>query len=323
VYIELFPVRVKTLAAFSGLDPWNGLAPAEFTIEAHLLGPKNPVRAPRDTGGPYILGIRSELDGEMHMMPESLSELWQTGKAPAEALPGLLHGIEPRLSKQDFRFCLRAKWHIWILGFYSAVALAAWLWGASQLAAASRDVDARLLQDPRFLSGQEWLTSPMKAMQPVILVVPALEGSRTLSRPVRFPPGIVGGRAGQPDTLAWVKAVEGRRLVLINGAFARSIRAPQSAVLGFALRRSDLSLPESTLDELRASLPGLTTDLVMCLGWAAVPPDDAAVIFGIVGIVIGAIALAFGLLVFSVIRRRQLRRRRQMAEILAALGQGA
>jgi len=186
VYIELFPVRVKTLAAFSGLDPWNELAPAEFTIEAHLLGPKNPVRAPRDTGGPYILGLRSELDGETHIMPESLSELWNTGKAPAEALPGLLHGIGPRLRKQDFRSYLRAKWHIWILGFYSAVALAAWLWSASQFSAASRK-------------------------------------------------------------------------------------------------------------------------------------DDAAVIFGIV---IGAIALAPGLLVFSVIRRRQLRRRRQMAEILAALGQG-
>lgn len=93
-------MRVKTLAAFSAPDPWNEKAPAEFTIESHLLGPKNPVRAPRDTGGPYILGIRSGIDGETHIMPESLSELWNAGKAPAEALPGLLRGSEPRLRKQ-------------------------------------------------------------------------------------------------------------------------------------------------------------------------------------------------------------------------------
>lgn len=319
--VELFPVRVKTLAAFSALDPWNELAPAEFTIEAHLLGPKNPVRAPRDAGGPYILGIRSELDGETHIMPESLSEIWNTGKAPAEALPGLLHGIEPRLRKRDFSFCLRARWHIWILAFYSALALAVWLWSASQFAAAARKIDPRLQQAPRFLSTQEWLKSPMRAMQPVAFAVPALEGSRTLSKPVRFPPGIMGGGAGRPDTLAWVRAVEGRRLVLINGAFARYIHDPTSAVSGFAMRRGDLSLPESVLDELRTSLPDLRTDLVMCLGWTAMPKDETALPLAILGSVLGAIALAPGLIVYAVIRRRQVGRRRQMAEFMAALGQ--
>ena len=132
--VKLVPFRVKTLATFGAPDPWNNSAHADFTIEAHLLLAEHAVRAPRDIRPPYVLGLRSEIDGRTHFMPESLSELWNSGQAPAEALPRLLKGIEPSLNKGDFRFYLHAKRHIWILAVFGASALAAFLWANSPLA---------------------------------------------------------------------------------------------------------------------------------------------------------------------------------------------
>ena len=36
-------------------------------------------------------------------MPESLMELWRTKRVTTEALPDLLHRIEPQLARSDFR----------------------------------------------------------------------------------------------------------------------------------------------------------------------------------------------------------------------------
>jgi hypothetical protein len=314
--VKLVPFRVKTLATFAAPDPWNDSTPAEFTIEAHVLAGEHALRAPQDTGPPYVLGIRSEIDGETHIMPESLSELWNTSRAPSQALPRLLKGIEPSLAKGDLRFYLHARRHIWMLAICGAMALGAFLWAAVGFLRA-QPAAAQVQKPPRSLSAADWLQAPMEEMRPIITGGFALEGSRKLSSSTQPPPGFSDGSRGQPDTLAWLRAAEGRRLLLIGGRFTDSM-FQRTAMMGFAMRRSALSIPEPVLEDLRASLPGLNTGLIMCFGWRPARLDETFSPW--FGIAVGTPLLFCGLLVFIVIRRGQLRRHRQIKQLLAALG---
>ena len=57
----------------------------------------------------YLYGIRSEIDGAEHMLPEALVELWHTNRISAEALPRLLLQMQPTLKAWDYRPFLRNK----------------------------------------------------------------------------------------------------------------------------------------------------------------------------------------------------------------------
>jgi hypothetical protein len=61
----------------------------------------------------HVFSIRSEIDRADHFLPESLFELWRTGRIPPEALPRLLMAIEPRLKKSDYRAVLHDPWRPW------------------------------------------------------------------------------------------------------------------------------------------------------------------------------------------------------------------
>jgi len=313
--ITLVPARVKTLGSFPAPDPWNNQRPSDFTIEAHRLLPKNAAHAPRDTGPPYILGIRSEIDGAVHLMPESLSELWNTGRAPAEALPRLLHTIEPSLKNTDFRFYLHATRHLWMLGVCGLIALAAFIAVALQSAVSQPHITTQRLD----ISAEDWLKTPMQEMR-LIRSTSGLttEGSLRLTAPTRIP-GFAGGYSGKPDALAWVKAAEGRRLLLISGPLA-DFGVERLYLSGLALRRGAIGLPHSVLQDLRAKLPDLNTNLILCVGWYPNPTGRSVRLPPWFGIAIGVIVLAAALPVFIVIRSGQTRRRRQMDHLLALLG---
>lgn len=108
--IPLSPARVRTEASFTAEDPWNQNRRTAFTVEAYLLvipGTAPPVGAKPLSG--YLYGIRSELDGGEHMLPEALSELWRTNRLAAEALPRLLKQMQPKLKAWDYRPILHNK----------------------------------------------------------------------------------------------------------------------------------------------------------------------------------------------------------------------
>ena len=108
--IPLTPARVRTEASFTAEDPWNQNYRTAFTIEAYML--MFPGTAPAPGTKPlagYLYGIRSELDGREHMLPEALSELWRTNQITAEALPRLLKQMQPKLKAWDYRPILRNK----------------------------------------------------------------------------------------------------------------------------------------------------------------------------------------------------------------------
>jgi len=82
---EVPRTRVKTERSFTAEDPWNQNRPTVFTIEAYLMAAKGtmPRRRPsKRTLFPYFLGIRSEMDGVEHMLPESLAYLWRPPAGP-------------------------------------------------------------------------------------------------------------------------------------------------------------------------------------------------------------------------------------------------
>ena len=61
-----------------------------------------------------MFGIRSEIDGEERLLPESLSELWLTKRIPAESLPRLLCLMQPSLKKNDYRPILHNHTYLWL-----------------------------------------------------------------------------------------------------------------------------------------------------------------------------------------------------------------
>jgi hypothetical protein len=104
------PARVKTEGSFTAEDPWNQNQRTSFTIEAYILAPKGAKpKAGTTTVGTNLYGIRSEVDGVEHMLPESLAHLWRKNRIPAEALPRLLKEMGPMLKKTDFRFQVLTK----------------------------------------------------------------------------------------------------------------------------------------------------------------------------------------------------------------------
>jgi hypothetical protein len=113
---KLVPRRVRTEACFRAADPWNGGAPAEFSIETYYYVPEHVrvVTCPWRWGSTPIHGLRSGIDGVERFLPDALSHLWKIGKVAAEALPGLLREIEPDLAQTDFQPMLGAPMNQWM-----------------------------------------------------------------------------------------------------------------------------------------------------------------------------------------------------------------
>ena len=111
--IRLVPGCLRTLATFTAPDPWNQDRPTTFNIEEYVMVPEGAVRVV-DTGMTvHVFGLRSETDGADHVLPESLFELWRTGRIPPETLPRLLLAIQPKLKKSDYRAVLHDPWRPW------------------------------------------------------------------------------------------------------------------------------------------------------------------------------------------------------------------
>lgn len=109
---KLVRTRVRREDGFTASDPWNGNRRADFTIEVYKMLPPD---SPRGTGakdswvwGLPMFGIKSEIDGRQRMLPESLVELWQTHRIPAEALPRLLWQLQSSLKPDDYMPTLRS-----------------------------------------------------------------------------------------------------------------------------------------------------------------------------------------------------------------------
>src|SRR5262245_21861867 len=97
------PKKVQNLAHFTAADPWNGNQQTSFELDRCFDGGFVPDYAAFDDESlPQKYAIRSGLEQEHRVLPDSLASLWRSGKVPAERLPALLRGLEPNLTKSDY-----------------------------------------------------------------------------------------------------------------------------------------------------------------------------------------------------------------------------
>jgi hypothetical protein len=137
-FLVLTPVRTE--ARFTVNDPWNQDRSTPFVLEAYTLVSKG-VRPPAGRRESDRYGIRPEPDAvdrilveHSRMLPESLARLWLAGRIPAQALPRLLHEMEPTLKWSDRHTVVLTRAYT-ILQWYMTILCALWL-----LARITRDI---------------------------------------------------------------------------------------------------------------------------------------------------------------------------------------
>src|SRR6266566_2951862 len=119
------PIRLKVLRRFNGANPWQAGEAVEWSISLFRMVPEKFAVAqrwsqakPRETSpskiqndpGPTGRSLkRDEAVGletaqrDFHLVPHILFQLWRAGTVSEQALPRLLHGLEPHLGRVDFR----------------------------------------------------------------------------------------------------------------------------------------------------------------------------------------------------------------------------
>lgn len=119
----LVRVHQRTETSFRADDPWNGGASTDWNVDAFRWFGENLGGRGSAWSGYDIFALRSEIDGEVRFLPETLTVLWQQGRVPAAALPGLLAEESASLSRVDFAHFLHRRYGGRILAFLIATVL--------------------------------------------------------------------------------------------------------------------------------------------------------------------------------------------------------
>jgi hypothetical protein len=97
------PKKVQNLARFTAPDPWHDNQPTSFDLDRCFDGGFVPDYAAfEDESLPQKYALRSALEREHRVLPDSLASLWRGGKIPPDRLPMLLKGLEPNLTRSDY-----------------------------------------------------------------------------------------------------------------------------------------------------------------------------------------------------------------------------
>ena len=270
--LNQLPVRVRTLSRFRAAHPWFDNHPTDWSLDVYKMVPEYiaenaaPVAAsPAPTGDLKprdYLGIRAELDGQYHILPGSLADLWKTKQVATEDLPRLLRTAEPRLEQSDFSPILNNKFYLWFAAGFPVFLLILSAVFAGILTSGGASYEEQQRQKT---TNAAWFAQPMREGQFVYGdngVVP--EGTFELSSPVKFPDG-VQGFSTSGYALGWFRAAgDERRLMLIDGRMAA---VPSSFLLyGTTLSPATLGIGEDVLRQVRAKAPNVDTTQVLCFG---------------------------------------------------------
>ena len=95
------PVRLRTLARFSAVDPWMTNLLTDYSIEEYVMMPLGSSRPVDSKWSMHSIGIQWENQSRYRLLPESLVELWKLGRIGTDKLPWLLHALEPKLDETD------------------------------------------------------------------------------------------------------------------------------------------------------------------------------------------------------------------------------
>jgi hypothetical protein len=120
---DLVRVHLRTETTFRAGDPWNGEATTDWNLDAFRWFPESLGARGSVWSGYDVCALRSEIDGVVRMLPETLTALWREGRIPAASLPRLLRQEEPSLRRVDYAHFLHRRWPAWIVPLLIATAL--------------------------------------------------------------------------------------------------------------------------------------------------------------------------------------------------------
>jgi hypothetical protein len=130
--LEIHPLKAE--ASFVADDPWNANRRDTFALDYYVYTTPGTVVQPKTKpAGFYRHGIRSELGGIAHDLPDALYFAWRSGRIKAESLPRLLHELQPTLkkgTKGDYGIGLSNTAFtavVWIMALWMAAADAVWI----------------------------------------------------------------------------------------------------------------------------------------------------------------------------------------------------
>jgi hypothetical protein len=228
ISLNLRPVKVRTLREFTAADPWSDRNAARwsislfrFVMEDYAVGaawkemdPTRPRAADDDPGldgrtlrRDEVIGLETR-DDRPRLLPRMLTRRWLEGEVRDEVLPSLLHRLEPRLRRVDFKpppptlvfAILAAIPGLILLGL--AVAL---LWPTP---AAHRSLT---------VSTAQWLAAPLEPATVMFEGGRLKLADRTLVPPdLKLPADLVGPA---PDEVGFIKAARESRAVLYPGKY--------------------------------------------------------------------------------------------------------
>lgn len=268
---EMIPVRIRSVGHFTASNPWNGGAPAEWSIETYRmvqeryagLVAKNPVGRAANLVAPKgeAFGIRSEADGRYHILPPVLAQLWQENQVDATQLPRLLRAIEPELKRGDYPPFSDAtagrklqKWLFSILLGLGVVMLGLYVFVVPPASHSYRNITL-----------QDWLSRPVKNVEALSVDgTVRLEGILGVPSPVHTPGGVSDNGYSVDSVVGWFKAPEGHRLVLIPNVFKGDNPLRLS---GTVLKTSSIGLPPALLQRIASAVPDIRTDYIFCDHW--------------------------------------------------------
>ena len=267
------PVQMATVTSFNAPDPWNGNRPALMTLSVYrmvndryvkLFAPQSAKAMQTASDGKTlsaaeILGLRSSVDGRYHMLPTSITRLWQKRAIRTEDLPRIVAEVERNLPTSDYssarlnpRLFKPVSWVFAGLGaLLLLVAAFTWLTGPPS---------SHIMRE---MSTAKWLAQPQR------------EATIHLSSPLTVGDAIPIGKMNPPAgftpiadeySLGWYQADDGKRLTLVRSIMLQG-GAKQVFVEGSVIPLAKANVPADALAQLTARTPGLHTDLIMLPDW--------------------------------------------------------
>lgn len=323
-YVRLTPRRVRTAARFVAADPWLGGATGEFSLEECVYLPKNvelgSPRALRMMGTGKVYFLRSDRDGSERLLPEALTELWQTGQIPAEWLPQLLSERKGKVRPRHAVPILHRK-----IGRWLAIAGIAGALGAAAFFPTRAFYKQGASHSMVRTTPEGWLAKPIQDGQRVWLngYLPVTGRDEEIFNVT--PPKNIRAPFDHRASLAWTRASDGMRLILLAGNAYFPGGDEQQVEIGTAvvLDSKKVAIPPATLARVAREVPGLDTHLVLCENWML---DSSLGVSGGIAAASAMIALV-GLSLFlgfllgwPILKARQNGVRKEMAAILARTG---
>lgn len=267
------PLQMGTVRVFQAPDPRNRQQTASMTLSVYRMVNVRHVhlferRSEREkktvvpgTGlrSQEVLGLRSNVDGRYHMLPVSLTRLWQKGRIRTEDLPRVLAEVEYGLKTSDFYSARLNPLFKAMIPIFAGAGVLALVYFAFQVV-----TPAPASHRFQNLSVTEWLSRPQQEATLNLIGGLPVAGAVPVGQ-VQPVAGMAGN--GYDAELGWYASGDGDRLVLVSKDVLQG--SPGDVpFLGTVVSAARLNLPAGAVSQVAAQVSHLDTRFIACSGWA-------------------------------------------------------